>query len=808
MTTSNDNRAGRQSDAGRVSANQSRYSTPVFPQNQISEERLKELGPETRSTDDINRLLEGRPRIGDEIVSYDEFGNPITRAQQEAAVGLDPFGGTGDRNTTEQGFNTAGVATGEYPASSKPGFGDPTGEFPRPPYYHSNSLNHAAKSGTSSFQLSLQGSSAGCDISNATGPVAAQYPLNQVIETYSGHVIEYNDTPGSERILIKHRTGAGVEFRPDGSMAVSALGIGMTEVVNGDHKFLISGNGCIHYKGNLKLIVDGDFDLLVGGSYNVQAKDHTETYKGPHRELTYGNHTTTVRGNKALTTTKSNSEINLGDHSHFVKGNSKHAVQGTSQHSSKGEMLETSESRITKSTPDMNLAAQSMSIFGDTGTIGGENIIMYNYNMHTGHTVWAGDTLNTPTVNTERVNSTSVHGTAMYATAFNGDLTGTADRAISSALSNASSSATGTNNSDDTRATHRPTRAILNEWFNTAGGIKKVSIDIDDSLLRSIDRTIDTGGVSPSTLSPPEARAKIRESANQSNTTFREHLIGEGIISPQSAVTIPPGTGRIRDPSSGIAAPQIDITTGPDDGFRNVAPKIQYAVNRFARLSVNPNFNPANMLNINSNTRIENGISISQFVGGSGSTGKLPVNLGLIELQRIARNLIPQAQIVKKIRNDTRFFSNLFLDVAEGLYSPEEGETLVPDGYLDLRTKGRLVVYEMLGLDGIINLDKTFELADYIAKNFQYDKIILDYDTYDPSGQLNAQVAVIMPEIKADLSADFKMEVETVFNGVVQESGLFVEILPEKVEDPGEILRSQGTEQEEIIGPEDQDELT
>ena len=235
--------------------------------------------------------------------------------------------------------------------------------------------------------------------------------------------------------------------------------------------------------------------------------------------------------------------------------------------------------------------------------------------------------------------------------------------------------------------------------------------------------------------------------------------------------------------------------------------KLKYTVNKFAKLSVNPNFNPEFMLNITNKTKIEAGVAISQFVGGSGSPGKLPLNEGINVLRKIARNLIPHAQIVKKIRNDKEFFDGLFLDIAEGVYYPEPGETINPGGYLDLRTKGQLVVYELVGLNGVVNLDKTFELADYIAKNFKYDKVILDYDTYDPSGELNAQVVVITPEISPDLTANYKMEVETVFNGKVQEKGLFVEILPEPRPDPGEILKAGPAADEEIIiGPEDNNE--
>ena len=570
MSTSKDNKSGRQSDAGKTSPNQAKYSTPVYPQNQISEERLKELGPETRSADDIDRILEGRPRIGDQVVSYDEFGNPITQAQQEAAVGLDAFGGTGEPNTAEAGYNTAGVSVGDYPVYKTSGYGDPIGEYTKPPYYHSTSLNIGAKSGTSPYKLDLQGSSPGVSIEDATGPVASQYPLNQVIETASGHVIEYNDTPGAERILIKHKLGSGVEFRPDGSMTVSALGAGLTEVVNGDHTFMISGDGHVHYKGDLKLVVDGDFDLLVGGSYNVQAKDHTETFKGPHRELTYGNHTTTVRGNRSVTTTKNNSEVNLQNHSHFIKGNSKHAVQGMSQHSSRGEMLETSETRISKTTPDMNLAAQSMSVFSDTGTIGGENVIMYNYNMYTGHTVWAGYTMDAPVGNFRRLNGTSAHYTT-----FHGSLSGKARYAVKSDTSagpgpggGSYSSTSADDVANDTRETSLPTKDKLDEYFDTARGIKMVAIDLDDRLLRSIDRTLDNGGVSPSTLSTPEVRSKLRDEANLANEAFKNNAISERMMDPRGVHQIPPATGRIREPANSAVSPQKNIGTGPDDGLR------------------------------------------------------------------------------------------------------------------------------------------------------------------------------------------------------------------------------------------------
>jgi hypothetical protein len=43
-------------------------------------------------------------------------------------------------------------------------------------------------------------------------------PLNQVVETVSGHLIEIDDNSGNERIHIKHKSGTDFVVNPDGSI--------------------------------------------------------------------------------------------------------------------------------------------------------------------------------------------------------------------------------------------------------------------------------------------------------------------------------------------------------------------------------------------------------------------------------------------------------------------------------------------------------------------------------------------------------------------------------------------------------------
>jgi len=63
--------------------------------------------------------------------------------------------------------------------------------------------------------------SQGIDLSYI-GPI---YPNNQVIRTRSGHVIEYDDTPGKERVSLMHKTGAFIEIAPDGSINVAGSNV-------------------------------------------------------------------------------------------------------------------------------------------------------------------------------------------------------------------------------------------------------------------------------------------------------------------------------------------------------------------------------------------------------------------------------------------------------------------------------------------------------------------------------------------------------------------------------------------------------
>ena len=148
-------------------------------------------------------------------------------------------------------------------------FNDPTGQFPRGNYHDQPSVNKAVRGDTIN-ELDLRNGIPGVD-TDLQQKVATQYPMAATTESVSGHIIEINDTPGGERILIKHNTGAGIDIKSDGSIVINTKG-NKVDIVDNDHRLVVEGDGNVSYFGNLNMNVSGDYNLTVGGNYNLKVK--------------------------------------------------------------------------------------------------------------------------------------------------------------------------------------------------------------------------------------------------------------------------------------------------------------------------------------------------------------------------------------------------------------------------------------------------------------------------------------------------------------------------------------------------------
>jgi len=89
---------------------------------------------------------------------------------------------------------------------------------------------------------------------------AAQYPYNNVVETESGHAIEFDDTPGAERVHIYHRSGSYIEWAANGDR---------TERIEKDNFTVVVGNDKVYIQGDVNVEIDGNFNLEIGGTCDI-----------------------------------------------------------------------------------------------------------------------------------------------------------------------------------------------------------------------------------------------------------------------------------------------------------------------------------------------------------------------------------------------------------------------------------------------------------------------------------------------------------------------------------------------------------
>ena len=632
---------------------------------------------------------------------------------------------------------------------------DPRGEFPTPTYWNSTNVNYAAAGNKrNDLAIAARDKDTPIDLSDV---VSSHYYKNRVDQTPSGHVIETDDTEGNERILIKHNSGTGVELRNDGSILMSSTK-NKVELTGEDHTLIVEGDGKLVYHGNLTLKVNGDYSIDCL-NYVVNARGNkNETIEGSHRKTVTGNVGSTIAGSMETHVGKGVTNTFLSGMNTNIKGDYNVKVQGSVGQVSSGDFLLTSESAITASTPDMNLAAESMSVFGNTGTIGGENIIMYNYNMHTGHTVWS-DT--------------------MSATTFHGDLNGTAKEALNANKATTAAAGTAapggytmTTNTVDTKVTALPTGALLTSYLTkSSNGIRKVLVDVGDYIRNQIDRSTEFSGITSSKPTVEKARSRMRDSANRSNSTFVGSLISNDVVCETYNRKTPTEIGRV------VAKDGTGITS---EGFINAAnPSQAFIPKKAGTFSIIPEFqyNPYFAKAINGKTKLAPGITLSKFLGSDD-----PTNMNFVRdlsmRTEIAKYLYLHAQIIKTINGDNaEKFKDITCEVAEGVYQPGPQEKVTPGEINDLKMKGRAVVYKIIDKSGNVNNTRTFDVAVYWKDAIRYDKIILSYDTIDCSGEVGARIIVSLPEVSTDWEATYAQEIETEFNNTKLSSNEFIEVL-------------------------------
>jgi hypothetical protein len=118
------------------------------------------------------------------------------------------------------------------------------------------------------------------DIQEPVSAYKAEYPFNNVMCTESGHIQEFDDTPGAERIRTQHCTGTFTEWQPDGTEVHRIEGNGY-RIVAKDDNVIIKGKCNINIVGNAEITVKGDVKTSIEGNLEtVVEKDCSLVVKG------------------------------------------------------------------------------------------------------------------------------------------------------------------------------------------------------------------------------------------------------------------------------------------------------------------------------------------------------------------------------------------------------------------------------------------------------------------------------------------------------------------------------------------------
>ena len=426
----------------------------------------------------------------------------------------------------------------------KDGFADASGEFPNREYFFGSSINKAAK-GEKINNLDLGGGDFGVSI-DIPSQKPSQFPYNQVQETQSGHSIEVDDTPGGERILLKHRTGAGVELRADGTVLIVSKNQKI-EVTGGDHTTIIEGEGNLVYKGNLNLTVSGDYNVDVEGNYNLNiAGDKKEDIKGRHTKTVNKDQNYTIRGSRGSQVVGMNTETMLGDNNVIVAGKQQNLVQGNIEILTGSSLITTAVAEWVAASSTANITARHVSMIGHKGTIGGPLIDYYGKT----YGGMPGGLTNLSTFYGTLVGkaSESIH----------------ADYAILSSISEfAQGAATAIIAKKEAPCVVKPPSpkpgimpfipvpptaplpnpAIIETQLATSNyGIRNVVVD--SKLADKISKSDDYKGLFNFDPTIHEIRSKLRDPANFDNGGFTSYLVSEGKLNKDFKKNIPRNIGR------------------------------------------------------------------------------------------------------------------------------------------------------------------------------------------------------------------------------------------------------------------------
>lgn len=604
------------------------------------------------------------------------------------------------------------------------GFEDRSGEFPRRDSKNSTGVNSRA-SGSSPDARSTVGprgprvsskvSQIATDaVSEPSGYANPIYPYNSVKETLSGHVIEYDDTPGSERINIQHRTGSKVEILPDGSILVRSNN-NSYDLVAGDKSVTVRGTVTIVVESNLNMRVKGDMNMQVDGDQNllVQGNQNTEIL-GNRNTRVHGNDTVQITGSWLQETRGNVIQRNLsnfrgrtvGDHVYEIGADWKVTVEGDVHQRAYGQFQGSFHGGLVTLNglnADDEIGAGQI-VATDVFSVNhyGENeYILTSFNLNgdcyiDGNSNIAGDLYTDGTIHAPAFEGTARR--ADYATTAGAAPTGTA---IPTTPSPTSAEAAGEKLDEPTS---------IEEVVDVTG--------TSDPFILSLDRQPITG-FNKRILNTYEIVSRARNKSLRNNGAWLQDHIDNGVILSSITSSNAPRPART---SGGAASTLPGITP-----IGQVPVGYASAQNRTSdQLRVEAI--PSNMIltsGIAKSSKISPNFKVSHVLSGDSIVSGLKDQAGLTAVQIAQNTQLLAYNILEPLRNKYKDTWN----ISEGVYNLLENEKIDSSSITVSMVKGLGVGIQF----PVHKNSQYFDVATWIESNLVFDSLVLSYIDYDPS---------------------------------------------------------------------------
>ncbi len=144
-------------------------------------------------------------------------------------------------------------------------------------------------------------------------PNKSVYPSNHVYRSESGHVMEYDDTEGGERIHQYHKKGTFYEIQPDGTRVTKVVGDDYEIFMKGKN-VVIEGNMNLTVKGDVRLFVENNLYQEVKGNYHLRVDgDMVTKIQGNEQKVVLTNQATQINKNRSTRITGNDKHETVGD---------------------------------------------------------------------------------------------------------------------------------------------------------------------------------------------------------------------------------------------------------------------------------------------------------------------------------------------------------------------------------------------------------------------------------------------------------------------------------------------------------------